>query len=393
MQATSGFARAIFVSAMIPAAGSAYAQDNKLAVPDVTVTAPAAPVPPPYVPSPYGRYRVEEDKFGEVPCSQTRIAFGPTGKCLQGYRLGIDTAASGYRGSSPCDMGFDVVIDTTGKLSIEADILVFDPYKVVAAGGSPPRFCYVRSQLRYGEKDFRDMNQITRRGTNWHNLQINDSQDQWYGGDRLRSIEFSDGPHNCIAVRKPGPVWRGGYVWMMHASICRTDTAAVQAEDVAYVLGSLQMRIHDPAGNLRSDDDRTSYGPARDNQIVWQKAPTAPAPTTPFDGEYRGVSREVIDRGGNEHRCNPLARLVTPPAPLTITNGVVRTPGEGSWEGTVSPQGAVVMRNQNFSRVDAQIDSHGTIRGEYSGELPPGLLFQISGSGTNCVVRFVWQRR
>jgi hypothetical protein len=106
------------------------------------------------------------------------------------------------------------------------------------------------------------MNQVTRRGTNWHNLKINDLQDQWYGGNRLRSIEFSDGPHHCIAVRKPGPVWGGGYIWMMHASICRTDSAMVQAEDVAYVLGSLQTRIYDPAGNLRNADDQTTYGPA-----------------------------------------------------------------------------------------------------------------------------------
>ena len=267
MRAVSIYATAVVVTAAITAsANGAYAQDTKLAVPNVTVTAPPAPVPPPYVQSPYGRYRVEEDKFGEVPCSQARIAFGPTGKCLQGYRLGIDTAASGYRGSSPCDMGFDVVIDTTGKLSIEADILVFDPYAVYAAGGSPPRFCYVHTARGYGRKDFQDMNQVTRRGTNWHNLQINDLQDQWYGGDRLRSIEFSDGPRNCIAVRKPGPRWRGGYVYMMHASICRTDTAAVQAQDVAYVLGSLQTRVYDPVGNLRKADDQTTFGPATNSR-------------------------------------------------------------------------------------------------------------------------------
>jgi hypothetical protein len=62
------------------------------------------------------------------------------------------------------------------------------------------------------------------------------------------------------------------------------------------------------------------------------------------------------------------------------------------WEGTVSPQGAAVMRNPNFARVDAQIDSRGTIRGEYRGELPTSLLAQISGNGTNCVVKFVWQK-
>ena len=82
----------------------------------------------------------------------------------------------------------------------------------------------------------------------------------------MRSIEFSDGPHNCIAVRKPGPVWRGGYIWMMHVSICRTDTSAVQTEDVAYVLGSLQTQVHDPVGNLRKAGDQTTHGPAANSR-------------------------------------------------------------------------------------------------------------------------------
>jgi hypothetical protein len=69
---------------MMASASGACAQDSKLTVPNVTVTAPAppAPVAPLYVQSLYERYWVEEDKFSEVPCSQTRIAFGPTGKCL-----------------------------------------------------------------------------------------------------------------------------------------------------------------------------------------------------------------------------------------------------------------------------------------------------------------------
>ena len=255
MRAVSSYASAIVTAAMLAPWMGAYAQDSKLSVPNVSVTAP------PYVGSrsPYfGRYRVEENKFSEVPCSQTRIALGPSGKCLQGYRLTLP-ANTGYRGSSPCDLALDVVIDTTGNLAVEADILVFDPYAVYAAGGSPPKFCYVRGNWGYDQINFQDMNQVTRRGTNWHDLQINDMQNQWYGGDRLRSMEFSDGPHSCIAIRKPGPVWRGGYVYMMHASICRTDTAAVGAQDVAYVLGSLQLRIYDPVGNLRKADDQTTY--------------------------------------------------------------------------------------------------------------------------------------
>jgi hypothetical protein len=273
MRVVSIYATAIVTAAMLAPWIGAFAQNSQLSVPNVTVTAPAAPVEPPYMRDPwkaygrnpyFGRYRVEEDKFGEVPCTQTRIAFGPSGKCLQGYRLGLATNSSD-RNSNPCDMGLDVVIDTAGKLAVEADILGFDPYKVYATG-SPSRSCYVRGYTGYDQEDFQDMNQVTRRGTNWHNLQINDMQDQWYGGDRLRSIEFSDGPRNCIAIRKPGPVWRGGYVYMMHASICRTDGAAVQAQDVAYVLSSLQARTYDPLGNLRNAGDQTTYGPAANSR-------------------------------------------------------------------------------------------------------------------------------
>ena len=237
MRTVSRYASAIVTAAMLAPGIGAYAQDsNKLSVPDVTVAALAGPFEPPYMRDPgkaygrnpyFGRYRVEEDKFPQVPCTQTRIAFSPGGKCLQGYRL-TPAPFNNWNGSSTCDMALDVVIDTSGKLSIEADILVFDPYKVVANGGANPRFCYVNSYLGYDEEDFLDMNQVTRRGTNWHNLVVNDSQNQWYGGDRLRSIQFSDGPHNCIAVRKPGPVWRGGYA----------------------------------VGNLRAADNQTTYGPA-----------------------------------------------------------------------------------------------------------------------------------
>jgi hypothetical protein len=271
MRAVSSCATVIVTAAMLASGSGAYAQDNSPSLPNVTVTAPAAPVEPPYMRDPWkaygrnpyaGRYRVEEDKFAEVPCAQTRIAFSQGGKCLQGVRL--HPIAGDVR---PCDMAFDVVIDHTAKLSIEADILIFDPYKVSPnTHTSAPKFCYVRSYLGYDQEDFQDINQVTRRGTNWRNLQTNDIQNQSYEGERLRSIEFSDGPQNCIAVRKPGPVWRGGYVYMMRASICRTDTAAVQAQGVAYVLGSLQTRVYDPVGNLRKADDQTTYGPATNSR-------------------------------------------------------------------------------------------------------------------------------
>jgi len=144
MRTVSICASAHVTAAITASASGAYAQDTKLSVPNVTVTAPAAPVEPPYMRdqskaygrNPYfGRYRVEEDKFFEAPCSATRIAFGPNGKCLQGYRLGLPGMTS--QGGNPCDMGLDVVIDTAGKLAVEADILSFDPYKVTAQGSIP----------------------------------------------------------------------------------------------------------------------------------------------------------------------------------------------------------------------------------------------------------------
>ena len=67
MRTVSRYASAILTAAMLAPGIGAYAQDSKLSVPNVEVTAP------PFVGtrSPYfGRYRVEEDKFGVAPCSQ-----------------------------------------------------------------------------------------------------------------------------------------------------------------------------------------------------------------------------------------------------------------------------------------------------------------------------------
>jgi hypothetical protein len=230
----------------------AAAQETQLTVPNVVVTAPAPAVSPPYLREPgkayarnpyNGRYRVEEDKFPEVPCTATRIASATGGKCLQGYRLlpGTTDQITNSKGGSNCDMALDVVMYSAGRLSIEADTLIHDPYKLTAIGFHPA-YCYVNGNSGYDQEDFRDMNQVTRRGINWHNLR---------GDGEDKSIEFSDGPHQCVAVKRAGPAWQGGYIYMMHASICRTDTAAVRAEDISYALASLQIRQYDPQGNLR----------------------------------------------------------------------------------------------------------------------------------------------
>ena len=260
MRMVSSYSRAVVAAAMMAwVSGGADAQETRLRVPKVIVLAQAAPVQPPYMRDPwkayarnpyFGRYRVEEDKFAEVPCTATRIAFAPGGRCLQGYRL-TPAGPVTETGSNSCDMALDVVGANTGKLYIEADILALDPYKVTA-NGSPPGWCYVHGYMGYDQEDFQDMNEVTRRGTNWRNLQTD---------GQARSIEFTDGSHQCVAVLRPGPVWLGGYTYMMHTSICRTDAATMRAEDIAHVLGSLQTRTYDPVGNLRKANDPI-YGPA-----------------------------------------------------------------------------------------------------------------------------------
>ena len=229
-------------------------QTEQLSIPNITVTAPAPRVEPPYLRDPgtayqrnpyNGRYRVEEDKFREVPCAVTRIASAVGGKCLQGYRLipALTQQIINPKGGDNCDLALDVVMYITGRLSIEADTLIFDPYKLSAIGYQTSQFCYVNGNSGYDQQDFQDMNQVTRRGVNWHNL-VSNGEDQ--------SIEFSDGSHHCVAVQRAGPKWGGGYIYMLHASICRTDTAAVQPEDISSVLASLLIRQRDPQGNLRS---------------------------------------------------------------------------------------------------------------------------------------------
>ena len=101
-----------------------------------------------------------------------------------------------------------------------------------------------------------------------------------------------------------------------------------------------------------------------------------PAPTTAFDGTYAGISREVSKSpSAPRAKCPPSGAL----APLTIKNGVIVASGPAEWEGTVSPQGVLIMRNERSVRVDGQIDLQGTIRAQYA--------------GTGCVTNFVWQKQ
>jgi hypothetical protein len=245
-------------------------QANQMTLPQVTVTAP------PFVPlylrpgtglkaferNPYfGNNRVEENRFARVPCGGFRIdpaisAGASDETCLEGNRLvpayiHVATKGGERGGGKHCEIDHDVTLYNVGDLSVEADVLVFDPYKLTADTGFPDQDCYVSGYTGYDQEDFQDLNRITRGGTDWHDLRGETCE--WSDlrpACETKSIEFSYGPRKCIAVRRPGPRWRGGYVWMLTASICRTDTTSVQPGDVDRALGAVQIRRYDPLGNI-----------------------------------------------------------------------------------------------------------------------------------------------
>jgi len=237
-------------AAVVCWAGVAAAQTGAMTVPDVNVTAPSATAPqPPYLQDPgkrgslrngfNGRYRNEEDKFVQQPCGTTRLSSAGGGTCLVGYRLDGGVARYG----SSCDMGLDVVMYNAGPLAVEADIVSFDPQKVSALGAHSK--CRIVPYSGYDATDFQDMNQVTRRGSNFHNLvDVSDTD---------RRVEFYDGNNRpCMAMRRIGPPWQGGNIWVMHVSICRTDAGAVSGQDIAQTANSLLVRIYDPVSNLRA---------------------------------------------------------------------------------------------------------------------------------------------
>jgi hypothetical protein len=254
-------------AAIAGAASFAAAQEpNPVTLPPVNVTAPFVPLylrpgtgvkaieRNPY----FGDNRVEEDRFAPVPCGGFRIDPAAAGaadrSCLQGQRLVpayLHVSKGGDRDSKHCTIDHDVTIYRFGELSVEADVFLFDPYKLTGDTGFPDPDCYVAGYTGYDRQDFEDMNRVTRRGTQWHDLRGETCE--WSDLRPVcesKSIAFSDGPHQCIAVRRPGPRWHGGFVWMLTASICRTDTARLQPGDVERALAAIEIRRYDPVGNL-----------------------------------------------------------------------------------------------------------------------------------------------
>jgi hypothetical protein len=100
--------------------------------------------------------------------------------------------------------------------------------------------------------------------------------------------------------------------------------------------------------------------------------------TTAFDGTYRGVSRTIEQGASGSGRtvgCAPNGV----PATLIIANGTARnTATQNPMQGSVTPQGALMMRTQRGDVFQGQIDSRGTVTGRLN---------------AGCAYQYVWQRQ
>ena len=236
---------AALIAATVCLTDARGADPPSVGLPDVSVTAP--PITPPWKKwSPYqGNSRVEEDKWPDIPCNSSRITSGATGRCKTGPPL--NPAAIGLPQGNPsiqisnCRIAHDLVITSIGKFKVEADVMAFDP-TYVSAIGHQHRGCFVESGYSDLRDDFPDMNQMTRDGTNWRNFVEHDD---------LITMEFSVGSGECRAVEKRGPRWREGYVYVIHASICRNDGRPIEAGDLSQILDGLLVRQYEANGNLR----------------------------------------------------------------------------------------------------------------------------------------------
>jgi hypothetical protein len=234
-------------------AGDASAQEKLAPLPDVNVTAPATTesiITRGFTPYD-GHVRVEEDKWPAIPCATARISAGPDGKCQTGTPTENFLSRSGGEPGN-CVIYHQLVMFHTGPMSVEADSMIFDPYKIVSGSptGHQDKNCFVWSGYLRPLTDFPDMNQVTRRGTGWRNLVL---------GKPLSTYDFSDNGRTCTAIEKLGPNWHGGYIWVVHASICQPVARSVQPSDITAVLAGLRLDPYDPLGNLKAPSNETVY--------------------------------------------------------------------------------------------------------------------------------------
>ena len=96
--------------------------------------------------------------------------------------------------------------------------------------------------------------------------------------------------------------------------------------------------------------------------------------TNKYDGTYVGVSGNSSEAGGS--RCP----AVSAPAPVTISNGAIQSAAGGAFQGTVGPDGHVVLHHSPDNlRYEGQIDGSGVLT--------------ASGSSNRCLYTFSWRKR
>jgi hypothetical protein len=243
--AVTGIAVAV---AMLASAVSAPAQQAQTTLPELTVTAPSAK---PEWAAPrsgmLGKVRVEEEQWREIPCDSSRMN-AAAGKCQEGPKVmsALSYMASGERPNAygDCTIVHPLTRAVIGRFAVEADVLVFDPYKVTAAVQINNK-CTVWSGYEHLPDDFKDMNQVARRGVAWQNFVPGNGQ-----AGAQSTMEFADGRNSCLALERLGPRWQAGFVWVMHATLCQAGTMPISQTDIDAVAGALQIHVYDPVGNL-----------------------------------------------------------------------------------------------------------------------------------------------
>jgi hypothetical protein len=138
-----------------------------------------------------------------------------------------------------------------GNLTVEADVMVCDPYYVCGIAHQHNR-CAVLTGYGDLREDFADMNQMTRKGSDWRNFRDD--------GD-LSTMEFSVGSTQCLAIEKRGPRWGIGRVYVIHANVCRNDRRAVDGTDVEPRIRARQLirlKSNAVSGQVRQEASRSS---------------------------------------------------------------------------------------------------------------------------------------
>jgi hypothetical protein len=252
MREIAAVAGLAIATAALASAFSASAQQAQMTLPEVVVAAPkATPTPAPYhaprETGMLGNTRVEENQWPQIPCDSSRMNTA-AGKCQDGPKVmsALSYMAGGERPNAygDCTIVHPLVTAVIGRFAVEADVLVFDPYKVTAVPINSK--CTVWSGYEHLPDDFKDMNQVARRGAGWRNFVQGDGR-----SGAQSTIEFADGGRNCLALERLGPYWHGGFVWVMHATMCEGGTTPIVQADIDAVAGALQIHTYDPVGNLR----------------------------------------------------------------------------------------------------------------------------------------------